>query len=57
MDRSTKATLWIVGGVLFVYYVWLYVDCKMDDACHVVYCGPRGGPCGISWHGSPGNPK
>jgi hypothetical protein len=50
MDRSTKTTLWIVSAILFSYFVWFYVDCRMDDTCHIVWCGPRGAPCGISRH-------
>jgi hypothetical protein len=44
MDRSTKATLWIAFIVLSGYFVWFFLDCAMDDACHLV-CrfGGRGG--------------
>jgi hypothetical protein len=36
MDRSTKATLWVAFLVLFSYFVWFFLDCAMDDACHFV---------------------
>ena len=36
MDRSTKATLWVAFLVLFSYFVWFFLDCVMDDACHFV---------------------
>jgi hypothetical protein len=44
MDRSTKATLWIAFIVLMSYFVWFYLDCAMDDACHLV-CGNGGRGC------------
>jgi hypothetical protein len=46
MDRSTKATLWIAFLVLFSYFVWFFVDCAIDDSCHLVCrraAGFRGG--------------
>ncbi len=44
MDRSTKATLWVAFILLLSYFVWFYVDCAMDDACHIVcVAGGRGG--------------
>jgi len=36
MDRSTKATLWIAFIVLFGYFAWFFLDCVMDDTCHLV---------------------
>jgi hypothetical protein len=45
MDRLTKATLWIAFLVLFSYFAWFYLDCAMDESCHLV-CrtgGYRGG--------------
>jgi hypothetical protein len=44
MDRLTKATLWVAFLVLGSYFVWFFVDCAMDDTCHIV-CrfGGRGG--------------
>jgi len=36
MDRSTKATLWIAFLVLFSYFVWFFVDCAIDNSCHLV---------------------
>ncbi len=36
MDRTTKATLWVAFILLVSYFVWFYVDCAMDDACHIV---------------------
>jgi hypothetical protein len=44
MDRMTKATLWIAFLVLFSYFAWFYLDCAMDDTCHLVcHAGGRGG--------------
>ena len=40
MDRSTKATLWIAFLVLFSYFGWFFVDCAIDDTCHLV-CPPN----------------
>jgi len=42
MDRLTKATLWVAFTVLFLYLVWFFLDCAMDDACHLV-CRFNGG--------------
>jgi hypothetical protein len=44
MDRMTKATLWIAFVVLFSYFAWFFLDCAMDESCHLV-CrfGGRGG--------------
>jgi hypothetical protein len=36
MDRTTKATLWIAFVVLFSYFAWFYLDCAMDESCHLV---------------------
>ena len=36
MDRKTKATLWIAVLVLGSYFVWFFLDCAMDDTCHLV---------------------
>ena len=36
MDRMTKATLWIAFLVLASYFVWFFLDCAMDDTCHLV---------------------
>jgi hypothetical protein len=36
MDRSTKVTLWVAFTVLVSYFVWFYLDCAMDDTCHIV---------------------
>jgi hypothetical protein len=35
MDRMTKATLWVAFLVLGAYFVWLFLDCAMDDTCHL----------------------
>ena len=35
MDRMTKVTLWVAFLVLGSYFVWLFVDCAMDDTCHL----------------------
>ena len=44
MDRQTKATLWIAFLVLFSYVAWFYLDCAMDETCHLVcHAGGRGG--------------
>jgi hypothetical protein len=44
MDRSTKATLWVAFTILVSYFVWFYLDCAMDGACHIVCVnGGRGG--------------
>ena len=44
MDRTTKATLWVAFTILATYFVWFFVDCAMDDACHIVCVnGGRGG--------------
>jgi hypothetical protein len=44
MDRMTKATLWVAFLVLFSYFTWFYVDCAMDESCHIVCTtGGRGG--------------
>ncbi len=44
MDRTTKATLWVAFILLVSYFVWFYVDCAMDDACHIVcVAGGRAG--------------
>jgi hypothetical protein len=44
MDRQTKFTLWVAFLVLFTYVGWFYLDCAMDETCHLV-CryGGRGG--------------
>jgi hypothetical protein len=36
MDRMTKATLWVAFLVLGSYFVWFFLDCAMDDTCHLV---------------------
>jgi hypothetical protein len=44
MDRQTKATLWIAFLVLFSYFVWFFLDCWMDESCHLsCRFGGRGG--------------
>jgi hypothetical protein len=47
MDRSTKATLWVAFLALFSFFVWFFVDCAIDDSCHLVCDSPgffvRGG--------------
>jgi hypothetical protein len=44
MDRQTKAALWIAFTILLSYFVWFFLDCAMDDACHIVCVnGGRGG--------------
>ena len=44
MDRQTKVTLWIAFLVLFSYFAWFYLDCAMDETCHLVcHAGGRGG--------------
>jgi hypothetical protein len=44
MDRSTKATLWIASITLLSYFVWFFLDCALDDTCHLVCrAGGRGG--------------
>jgi hypothetical protein len=44
MDRTTKATLWIAFVVLFSYFAWFFLDCAMDESCHLVCTnGGRGG--------------
>jgi hypothetical protein len=44
MDRQTRLTLWIAFLVLFSYFAWFFLDCAMDESCHLV-CryGGRGG--------------
>ena len=53
MDRTTKATLWVAFIILGSYFVWFFLDCAMDDACHLV-CknGGRGG-CHTEWMSDP----
>ena len=36
MDRMTKATLWIAVVVLGSYFAWFFLECAMDDTCHLV---------------------
>lgn len=36
MDRMTKATLWIAFIVLGSYFVWFFLECALDDTCHLV---------------------
>jgi hypothetical protein len=48
MDRLTKLTLWLTALVLLSYAVWAYHDCMSDERCHVVFCGGKQAPCGIS---------
>jgi hypothetical protein len=44
MDRQTKFTLWVAFLVLFTYVGWFYLDCAMDETCHLVcHYGGRGG--------------
>src|SRR5215475_7306387 len=44
MDRQTKFTLWVAFLVLFSYVAWFYLDCAMDETCHLVcHAGGRGG--------------
>jgi len=45
MDRSTKTTLWIAFLVLFSYFVWFFVDCAIDDSCHIVCRTAARGGC------------
>src|SRR5450755_2405516 len=47
MDRLTKATLWIAFLVLLSYFVFFYMDCAMDDDCHLVCPNPPRGICYI----------
>jgi hypothetical protein len=47
MDRSTKATLWIAFTVLLSYFLWFYLDCAYDDACHIVCITDGRGSCHI----------
>jgi hypothetical protein len=43
MDRQTKFTLWVAFLVLFTYGGWFYLDCAMDETCHLVcHYGGRG---------------
>ncbi len=32
----TKATLWLAFLVLASYFAWFFLDCAMDDRCHLV---------------------
>ena len=36
MDRQTRLTLWIAFLVLFSYFAWFYLDCALDETCHLV---------------------
>jgi hypothetical protein len=54
MDRMTKATLWVAFLVLGSYFVWLFLGCAMDDACHLgcpsthgIMLPPKNSGCGI----------
>jgi hypothetical protein len=53
MDRTTKATLWVAFTIIISYVVWFYLDCAMDDACHIVCVngGRRG--CHTEWAHDP----
>jgi hypothetical protein len=41
MDRQTRLTLWIAFVVLLSYFAWFFLDCAMDETCHLV-CRPGG---------------
>jgi hypothetical protein len=47
MDRKTQATLWIAALTILLYVIWFVFDCRRDEACHPVWCGPYR-LCGIS---------
>jgi len=47
MDRLTKATLWVAFLTLASYFVWVYLDCAMDDACQMVCRGGGRSGCHV----------
>jgi hypothetical protein len=53
MDRSTKMTLWVAAIVLGSYFVWFYVGCAIDDACHIVCVNGGRGGCRAQWTADP----
>jgi hypothetical protein len=53
MDRQTKVTLWIAFTVLVSYFVWFYLDCAMDDACHIVCVSDGRRGCHTQWTPDP----
>ena len=36
LDRQTRLTLWIAALVLVSYFAWFYLDCALDETCHLV---------------------
>jgi hypothetical protein len=50
-----KLALWMTAIALLSYAAWVYYDCSHDESCHVVYCGARHKPCGLS-HAPPEPP-
>jgi hypothetical protein len=51
----TKLALWMTAIAIISYAAWVYYDCSHDETCHVVHCGPRHSPCGLS-HSQPAPP-
>jgi len=51
----TKLALWMTAIAIISYSAWVYYDCSHDERCHVVTCGPRHSPCGLS-HAQPDPP-
>ncbi|MCP3472525.1 hypothetical protein NLM33_19620 [Bradyrhizobium sp. CCGUVB1N3] len=56
MDRQTKATLWVAFIVIASYFVWFYLDCAMDEACHFVCEGNGRRGCHTQWTSDTGKP-
>ncbi len=44
----TRLALWMTAIAVLSYVAWVYYDCSQDESCHVVYCGARHKPCGLS---------
>ena len=43
-----KVALWMTAIAILSYAAFVYYDCSHDESCHVVYCGARHRPCGLS---------
>jgi hypothetical protein len=50
-----KLALWMTAIAILTYAAWVYYDCSHDESCHVVTCGARHRPCGLS-HAQPERP-
>jgi hypothetical protein len=57
MDRQTKATLWVAFIVIVSYFVWFYLDCAMDEACHFVCEGNGRRGCHTHWTSDTSEPQ